>query len=175
MDHVHTITFPPPESKPPVQEAPKKSRVVTQTSSWTRWIRDGSWNLEDAQLQWHWVQYPHECPVLEPNIKQKIRGYRSQDLENGLYEPSLFVDYNYVMELLEHCRLQCFYCHIPTMVIYEHVRDPRQWTLERTDNAAGHNYGNVEIACLKCNLRRRTMHQERYILTKKMVVVNKLG
>ena len=38
-----------------------------------------------------------------------------------------------------------------------------EWTIERIDNSIGHNKGNVEISCLNCNLRRRTMHYERYL------------
>ena len=58
-------------------------------------------------------------------------------------------------------------------MIYEEVRDPKQWTLERIDNTRGHNSDNVEIACLTCNLRRRTMYHERYILTKQMCHITK--
>jgi hypothetical protein len=51
------------------------------------------------------------------------------------------------------------------------VREPQQWTLERMDNDFGHNEGNVVIACLSCNLRRRTMHYERYLFTKQLNIV----
>ena len=51
----------------------------------------------------------------------------------------------------------------------------KQWTLERIDNGMGHNKDNVEIACLLCNLRRRTMYHERYVFTKQMMNVVKIG
>lgn len=44
----------------------------------------------------------------------------------------------------------------------------------RVDNSYGHNTDNVVIACLDCNLRRRTMFQERYKKTKEMYHVVKL-
>jgi hypothetical protein len=75
---------------------------------------------------------------------------------------------------LVQCELSCVYCRNPTMVLYEYVREPKQWTLERIDNSLGHIFDNVQIACLTCNLRRRTMKQERYLLTKQMMHVVKL-
>jgi hypothetical protein len=36
------------------------------------------------------------------------------------------------------------------------------------DNPYGHNCENVVIACLSCNLRRRTTHFERYLSTKRI-------
>jgi hypothetical protein len=49
-----------------------------------------------------------------------------------------------------------------------------QWTLERIDNDLGHNKNNVEIACLNCNLRRRTMYHERYLFTKELNIIKKI-
>jgi len=54
------------------------------------------------------------------------------------------------------------------MILYSHVREPRQWTLDRLDNSIGHNRGNVEITCLDCNLRRGTKNFERYLETKRL-------
>jgi hypothetical protein len=107
-------------------------------------------------------------------INYKIHSYRSQDLKKSLYDESKFVDYTYVMELLREKQLLCFYCREPTSLMYETVREGKQWTLDRIDNSFGHNRGNVEIACLTCNLRRRTMYHERYVFTKQMTRVKLL-
>ena len=61
-----------------------------------------------------------------------------------------------------------------TEIMYEFVREPRQWTLERLDNSFGHNRDNVVISCLSCNLRRRTMAKERYLQTKAMSKIVKI-
>ena len=76
-----------------------------------------------------------------------------------------------VAELLREKQLRCFYCQENVHLMYNAVRDAKQWTLDRMDNSFGHNRGNVEIACLICNLRRRTMYHERYVFTKQMTVV----
>ena len=115
---------------------------------------------------------PHLLEI-HRQINYKIHSYRSQDLKKSLYDESRFVDYTYVMELLREKKLLCFYCRESTTLMYDTVRDGKQWTLDRMDNSMGHNRGNVEIACLTCNLRRRTMYHERYVFTKQLNVVKK--
>ena len=48
------------------------------------------------------------------------------------------------------------------LLIYENVREPKQWTLDRIDNSIGHNTENVVISCLSCNLKRRTMDDKKF-------------
>ena len=161
-----------PKSEKPI--APKKNRIITDTSSWNKCIIEPGMDLGSIDVQWNFLQDTEPIPIIKGQIQQKIRGYKSQDLEKKLYLEDQFVDLSYVFHLLTESKLQCVYCHEPTMVLYEHVREPKQWTLERIDNSLGHVVGNVQIACLICNLRRRTMYQERYILTKQMMHITKL-
>jgi hypothetical protein len=107
-------------------------------------------------------------------MKQKIYGYRTQDIKNNILNPSIFVELEDIIEKCFKCNLACFYCNEPVMILYEHVRDPKQWTVERIDNNYGHNHNNFEIACLSCNIRRRTIHFERYILTKQLKHIKKV-
>jgi hypothetical protein len=105
-------------------------------------------------------------------IKQKMSSYKHQDQLKGIYDYDNSINsVEYILSLLVQCQLNCFYCTNKVNVIYEKVCESTQWTLERIDNNIGHNYDNVCIACLKCNIRRRTMHQKRYIFTKKCTVV----
>jgi len=114
------------------------------------------------------------CPTskfIMQQINQKIYGYGSQDLKKGKYVESLIVDSNDVLKLLFECKNRCYYCKESVQVLYQHVREPKQWTLDRIDNSLGHNKTNVLIACLNCNLRRKTMHTERYVFTKQLNIV----
>ena len=104
-------------------------------------------------------------------INYKINSYKGQDVKKGLLLELDFVDYDYVLNLLIDKQLKCFYCREDVLLLYNYVRENKQWTLERIDNKIGHNRGNVEIACLLCNLRRRTMYHERYVFTKQLCVV----
>ena len=152
----------------------KKSRVITDTNSWIKHVTDRKINLYDSQVQWMCFSNPTDFPIVEKQIYSKIRGYKAQDMDKGIYQEELFVNYPYVVSLIRDSSMCCFYCQKPTMILYEEVREPKQWTLERIDNSSGHNRGNVQIACLTCNLRRRTMFQERYLLTKQMMYIRKI-
>ena len=105
----------------------------------------------------------------------KLSGYRQQDKHNGFFDPARFVSFDLCARLLSDSHECCYYCMQPTKVIYEQVRDPQQWTLERLDNSRGHDEDNVVISCLRCNLRRRLMLPQRYLLTKRLVRVVKLA
>jgi hypothetical protein len=106
----------------------------------------------------------HTCVIKQ--IQKKITGYRRQDISKKLHNPDLFITFDDVIHLLNSSELMCFYCKNHVSVLYEIVRETQQWTLERIDNSCGHNTNNVEIACLGCNLGRRTMYHERYLFTK---------
>ena len=99
-------------------------------------------------------------------IHNKQNGYKTQDIQKGLYSESEFINYPQILELLQKSQLKCYYCLENVQVLYEHVREQKQWSLERIDNSRGHNADNVEIACLICNLRRRTMNSDKYVATK---------
>lgn len=125
-------------------------------------------SLPDSQIKCH----PH-ANILLSHLKTKQSGYRSQDTIKGFYDPDRFIQIPDMLKLLADSNLSCFYCLKWTTIFYENVREPRQWSLERLSNAEGHNRDNVVIACLECNMRRRTMYYERYIATKQLKV-NKL-
>ena len=109
------------------------------------------------------------------HIHTKINSYKYQDVLKCKLSNDLFVDHTYILQLLLDCNMNCYYCKGKVKILYEYVRETSQWTLERIDNSVGHNKGNVEIACLKCNLSRRCMFHERYKRTKEMTLVVKLA
>jgi hypothetical protein len=159
------------------EKQPPKKRVITQTDAWT--FRDFTYETQLAILdQLHEdpaAEMSHELAVILQQIQAKRQGYKQQDAEKGLFDAARFIDTRQIIELLHVCRLCCFYCKEPAQLVYETVRDPKQWSLERIDNTHGHNAGNVEIACLSCNVRRRTIYHERYIATKQMAHIVKLN
>jgi hypothetical protein len=144
-----------------IKEKEKQKRKITTTEKW---------NFTDQELKFenHYdILYdPSKTAFIYQQIKNKLSSYRSQDIEKGILDITRFSDLSGVLQKMEDCKLKCFYCKECVSLLYENVREPKQWTLERIDNKMGHNIDNVEIACLSCNLRRRTMHYERYVLTK---------
>lgn len=136
----------------------QKRRVISQTPQWKVW-----WDPKDDQ------------PLLAnkfviTQIQKKIDGYRYQDITKNRYDPCQFVTLPYVIELICNSNHLCGYCHREVQLMYEYVRDPAQWTLDRIDNDFGHNRNNVIIACLSCNLKRRCISLSRYKFTKQFVL-----
>ena len=115
----------------------------------------------------------HKIYFIKQQISQKIYGYKNQDLLKSKYDETKFVDFAKILEMMLANDLKCYYCNNPVLVLYEYVRDPKQWTVERIDNRFGHNKDNIEIACLNCNLHRRTMHHERYLFTKNLSIIKR--
>ena len=156
----------------PDELKPKKNRVITKTSRWN--TMKTTVDLYDPFFQVNCLNWMEQDGLVKSSLESKLRGYKSQDIEKKLFDETLFVTYDYVIDLLKTSNMQCFYCKGLVMILYETVREPKQWTLERIDNKLGHNVNNVQISCLTCNLRRRTIFQERYILTKKLTNIQKV-
>ena len=155
----------------------KVKRQVTETNRWTKFAD----LLGDTQTRIISNLY-NNCvadeekelaTIISQQIGHKIYGYKAQDLEKGLYCAEKFVDFPKILEMFADCSMACFYCKNPVLVLYEYVREPKQWTVERIDNHFGHNKDNIAIACLNCNLHRRTMYHERYMFTKNLNIVKK--
>lgn len=106
--------------------------------------------------------------TINSQINHKLNSYKHQDIHNKKYEADLFITFDKVVRLLYESKLCCYYCQNLVKILYDAVRDPQQWTLERIDNSQGHNCNNLVISCLNCNLRRRTMFYQRYLFTKQI-------
>jgi hypothetical protein len=147
----------------------KKARVVTHRENWQHEY-EPSIQLELLATD------SSNNPIYKTMMQQiqcKLNGYKSQDQKKKIYDCDQIINLESTIQLLIKSKLNCYYCKGLVKVLYEHVREPKQWTLERINNDFGHNIGNLEIACLSCNLSRRTMYHERFIFTKQLVIVKK--
>ena len=176
MENKKIILMPPPtEKKKKIKlEKPKKKRTITQHSQWQNAVEELN-KITDQNIE---SRLAHNEPTLQKiilqQLKYKIGGYMNQDKEKKLLCLEKFVTLQDVIQLLKSSERNCYYCKEETQLLYEHVREPKQWTLERLNNDFGHNSDNVVISCLSCNLRRRTMASERYIQTKAMAKIVKI-
>ena len=109
--------------------------------------------------------------LVHKNIVTKIQGYKNQDQKKKIYNEELFVNIDYVINLLDESKLLCNYCKKTTNLLYENVKQTNQWSLDRLDNKIGHNKGNVVISCLSCNIKRKTMHFKRFEFTKQLQII----
>tara|TARA_A100001011_G_scaffold378823_1_gene444038 strand:+ start:597 stop:1259 length:663 start_codon:yes stop_codon:yes gene_type:complete len=104
-------------------------------------------------------------------LKKKISSYRQQDRHKKiLRKESSIITLDETIEKLVASKLKCHYCKSKVRILYKKVRDKHQWTLDRIDNSIGHNRENVVIACLECNLKRRTTEMDRFTFTKQLKI-----
>jgi len=147
----------------------KKDRLILEKEKW---------NLEDQYFEPN-IQYEILKKKINTNvykkmiqqIQRKISSYKAQDKEKNLFDDDKFINMEIVLEKIEKSVMKCFYCSEDVKILYKMVKDPKQWSVERINNDYGHNIDNFEIACLKCNLSRRTMYHERYLFTKQLNIV----
>jgi len=158
-------------------EKEKLKRVITHTKKWvfteTDYETANQLNIIRDILSGNTNHNTHR--IIIQQINQKIAGYKAQDTTKSIYDPEHFITVDRVIQLLLESELHCHYCKKDIKVLYEVVRDPLQWTLDRINNDYGHNQENLLISCLSCNLRRKTIYHERYELTKLCTNVVKLS
>jgi hypothetical protein len=125
----------------------KQKRIITTTNQW---------QFSEAELQstnqYDLLYDTAKSHFLNQQIKNKLSSYRCQDIEKGLFDKPNFADLSGVLQKMRTCQLKCFYCKEIVILLYENVREPKQWTLERINNKIGHTIDNVEIACLNLQL-----------------------
>lgn len=152
---------------------PPKKRIITTTNKWVTELSPEK-HLEYVKQIYNNTILPPDnniCSTIQQQIHQKISGYRSQDILKNILNENLLIEFKDVLKLMIESNNKCYYCKEFVQVLYENVREPKQWTLDRIDNDLGHNKTNVAIACLQCNLRRKTMYHERYVFTKQMNII----
>jgi hypothetical protein len=157
----------------------RSKRVITETKRWTFSKEELEYvnqlellntlvSLVNQETAGGKLQLTPSQRMVYSQIKTKLRSYKEQDIKKNKLDSLKFVTPTFILNKLEESRMVCFYCKESTSILYEYVREPKQWTIERLDNTYGHNCDNVVIACLSCNLRRRTSQFERYLTTKKI-------
>ena len=108
---------------------------------------------------------------LKTHIKTKLCSYKQQDILKNKLNESEFVSFGETIDLLKSHNLKCCYCSDEVYILYEQVRAMKQWSLDRINNDIGHNKGNLVIACLECNLKRRRTNKDAFMFTKNMIIV----
>lgn len=111
-----------------------------------------------------------EYSFIVSELKRKMTSYKQQDLTKGRYHRENFITIDYVIQLLKESELTCCFCSKNVFLLYSFKRDLKQWTLDRINNDEGHNLNNVLIACLECNLKRRTTSKDAFMFTKNLTI-----
>ena len=104
------------------------------------------------------------------SINKKIASYKQQDILKEKFNKEDFINFTDVISILNNCNLKCCYCESEVFILYEMVRECKQWTLDRINNDIGHNKNNVVISCLECNLKRRKTNKDAFMFTKNLKI-----
>ena len=147
------------------EKAPPKKRVIA-----SKWELEPDYFTTEKQLS---LLEQESEPLIKTEIDHKISAYKQQDVVKKVYTYDEFITFDYVKQMILECKLSCHYCKGAMLILYEHVREMNQWSLDRINNSLGHNVGNVVISCLKCNLNRRNLNSDKFLFTKQMTIVRK--
>ena len=104
------------------------------------------------------------------HIKTKMSSYKHQDILKNIFLETEFITFDQIIDLLNSCNMKCHYCACETYLLYEFVREMKQWSLDRINNDIGHNKDNLVIACLECNLKRRRTNKDAFFMTKNLTI-----
>ena len=104
-------------------------------------------------------------------IEKKLQSYKQQDILKKRYKEDKFINVKETINKLYESKLLCHYCNEKLFILYDIVREMKQWTLDRVDNEIGHYSDNVVISCLDCNLKRRRTNKEAFLFTKQLNII----
>jgi len=111
------------------------------------------------------------CDSVKKAVRKKIQSYKQQDIKKNKFSKENFIKTDELYEKLVISKLKCHYCKKKTLLMYENKREMQQWTLDRLDNSIGHEKNNVVICCLKCNLERRCINNDKFLFTKQFKLI----
>ena len=110
---------------------------------------------------------------VKKSIEKKIKGYENQDIKKDKLNKKKLIKYDDLLEILVISKLKCYYCKCYCLLMYDNVREKKQWTLDRLDNEEGHNRDNVVVSCLECNLKKGTIDDKKFKFAKQMRIIKK--
>ena len=111
-----------------------------------------------------------EKQLIVSQIKNKINNYKSQDIKKDIHDYENLISFDNIIKKMISSKLECHYCNIKTYILYNKVREPRQWTLDRINNFDEHTNTNTVICCLSCNISRRRKNSTKFLFTKQLVI-----
>ena len=111
--------------------------------------------------------------TVKKSIEKKIKGYVNQDIKKDKLNKNKLIKYEDLLEILVISKLKCYYCKCDCLLMYDNVREKKQWTLDRLNNDEGHNRDNVVVSCLECNLKKGTIDDKKFKFAKQMRIIKK--
>ena len=112
-----------------------------------------------------------DSKILIKQIEKKITSYKQQDIDKKVLNNEKIINLKCIIDKLIETEIKCYYCKTEMFILYENVRDLKQWTVDRINNDIGHNVDNFVLACLDCNLKRRRKSADNFLFTKQLNII----
>ena len=109
--------------------------------------------------------------ILIKQIEKKIYGYKQQDIDKKVLNNEKIINLKCIIDKLIETEIKCYYCKCEMYILYENVRELKQWSVDRINNEIGHNNDNFVLACLDCNLKRRCKSADKFLFTKQLNII----
>ena len=119
------------------------------------------------------TQFQNDVRLNQPLFERIKKIYENQDIKKDKLNKNKLIKYEDLLEILVISKLKCYYCKCDCLLMYDNVREKKQWTLDRLDNEEGHNRDNVVVSCLECNLKKGTMDDKKFKFAKQMRIIKK--
>jgi len=111
--------------------------------------------------------------ILIKQIEKKITGYKQQDNDKKKLNINKIINFKCIIDKLIETEIKCYYCKCEMYILYENVRELKQWSVDRINNDLGHNVDNFVLACLDCNLKRRCKSADKFLFTKQLNIIKR--
>lgn len=109
--------------------------------------------------------------IMIKQIEKKIYSYKQQDIDKKILNNEKIINLKCIIDKLIENEIKCYYCKCDMYILYENVREPKQWSVDRINNDLGHNNDNFVLACLDCNLKRRRRSADKFLFTKQLNII----
>jgi len=161
-----------------VMKEEKKTKIRVETEKWTKLDKINLTIEKQIQVikkisENNYSSYDEESRIMCQQLERKISSYKQQDIEKKVLDLDKLLNLKNVIDKLIDCELNCYYCTCKMYLLYEIVRENKQWTVDRVNNDLGHNNDNFVVACLECNLKRRCRTKEKFLFTQQLCIVKK--
>ena len=129
--------------------------------------------IKNLNTNLHKEEDKNASKILVKQIEKKITSYKQQDIDKKVLNNEKIINLKCIIDKLIETEIKCYYCKCKMFVLYENVREPKQWTVDRINNDLGHNNDNFVLACLDCNLKRRCRSADKFLFTKQLNIIRK--
>lgn len=161
-------------------------KVKKEVKTIKKRVESEGWNIPEEYLLYkkqfetvqniitnNYTHYDDESKLIIQQIERKKLSYKHQDIEKKIYNENKFIQLKNILDKIIESDLKCYYCNCEMYLLYEIVRESKQWTIDRIDNDLGHNNDNFVLSCLDCNLKRRRRTTEKFLFTKQLNIIKK--